>query len=129
MFVHGQAEHVTRYDHVFTEFARAGIRVQGFDQVGCGKTGEKAKNLGGALGLARVLLDTNDAIDRMYDPDVPLFLFGHSFVSLISGHFLIQIYNICILWKQGGATVLNYLAIGDRRDLLYGAVSTCKPNF
>lgn len=83
MFIHGQAEHIRRYDHVFHEFAKYGFKVHSFDQVGCGRTGERANNLGDALGLARVLLDVDDCIDRVHDPDIPLFLMGHSFVGLI----------------------------------------------
>lgn len=101
VFIHGQGEHVTRYDHVFNEFAKAGLKVHSFDQVGCGKTGQRSNDLGGAMGLARVLLDVNDAIDRVYDPDVPLFLMGHSF---------------------GGASTLNYLAVGARKELIHGAL-------
>ncbi|KAJ9066237.1 hypothetical protein DSO57_1011565 [Entomophthora muscae] len=103
VFIHGQAEHVRRYDHVFQELAKSGFKVQGFDQVGCGRTGQRAKDLGGALGLSRVLIEVDDCIDRMYDPDIPLFLMGHSF---------------------GGASTLNYLAMGERRDLVYGAIAS-----
>ncbi|KAJ9072817.1 hypothetical protein DSO57_1023113 [Entomophthora muscae] len=103
VFVHGQAEHVYRYNHVFSEFAKAGLKVHGFDQVGCGRTGLKSNNLGGAMGMARVRIDIDDAIERVYDPETPLFLMGHSF---------------------GGATVIDYLARGNKRDLLYGAVAS-----
>ncbi|KAJ9074089.1 hypothetical protein DSO57_1009684 [Entomophthora muscae] len=103
VFVHGQAEHVNRYNHVFTEFARNGIKVHGFDQVGCGRTGVRAKNLGGAMGMQRVRIDIDDAITRTYDRSTPLFLMGHSF---------------------GGATILDYLTRGERRDTLYGAIAS-----
>jgi len=103
VFIHGHGEHVTRYDHVFNEFAKNGLKVHAFDQVGCGKTGQRVNDLGGVMGIKRVLLDVNDAIDRVYDPDIPLFLMGHSF---------------------GGASTLTYLAIGDRRDLIKGAFAS-----
>ncbi|KAJ9066241.1 hypothetical protein DSO57_1011569 [Entomophthora muscae] len=102
VFVHSYAEHITRYDGVFKRFASEGIKIHGFDQVGCGKTGERANDLGGALGLSRVLLDITDAIDRVHDPEVPLFLMGHSF---------------------GGACCLNYLAMGDRKALIHGTIA------
>ncbi|KAJ9066247.1 hypothetical protein DSO57_1011574 [Entomophthora muscae] len=101
IFVHGHNEHVSRYDAFFADFAKIGIKVCGFDQVGCGKTGEKAGDLGGALGLSRLLVDLNDVVERNYDPKIPLFLMGHSF---------------------GGMSVLNYLALGEQRDLIYGAI-------
>ncbi|KAJ9086791.1 hypothetical protein DSO57_1000416 [Entomophthora muscae] len=102
VFVHGQAEHVNRYNRVFSEFAKAGIKVHAFDQVGCGKTGKRANKLGGAMGMERVKLDIDDAIVRIHDGQTPLFLMGHSF---------------------GGSTVLDYLARGNRRNLLYGALA------
>lgn len=86
IFVHGHNEHVSRYDDFFQDFAKVGIRVCGFDQVGCGKTGERSEDLGGALGLARLLVDLNDAVERNYDPKVPLFLMGHSFVRTARQH-------------------------------------------
>lgn len=81
VFVHGHAEHITRYDGVFKQIAEQGIKIHGFDQVGCGKTGERANDLGGAMGLSRTILDITDAIDRVHDQDIPLFIMGHSFVS------------------------------------------------
>ncbi|KAJ9086793.1 hypothetical protein DSO57_1000417 [Entomophthora muscae] len=103
VFVHGFAEHVNRYDHVFYPFAKAGLLVHGFDQIGCGKTGERAKDLGGAMSMERLRIDIDDAINRTYTPKLPIFLMGHSF---------------------GGATVLDYLARGSKRKLLYGSVAT-----
>ncbi|KAJ9069578.1 hypothetical protein DSO57_1017209 [Entomophthora muscae] len=103
VFVHGQAEYINRYNHVFSEFAKAGIKVHSFDQMGCGLTGKRANNLGGAMGMERVKLDIDDAIDRIDDKKTPLFLMGHSF---------------------GGETTMDYLARGNRRHLLYGALAT-----
>lgn len=90
VFVHGQAEHVNRYNHVFSEFAKAGIKVHAFDQVGCGRTGKKARSLGLAMGMARTELDIDDAIVRMYDEETPLFLMGHSFVSTASYSLMVR---------------------------------------
>ncbi|KAJ9086770.1 hypothetical protein DSO57_1000396 [Entomophthora muscae] len=98
VFVHGQAEHVNRYNHVFSEFAKVGIKVHAFDQVGYGLAGKLANNLGGAMGMERVKLDIDDAIDRTNDKQTPLFLMGHSFVSI-------------------------YQIKGNRRHLLYGALA------
>ncbi|KAJ9086787.1 hypothetical protein DSO57_1000412 [Entomophthora muscae] len=103
VFVHGQAEHVNRYNRVFSEFAKAGIKVHAFDQVGCGRTGKRASNLGGAMGMERVELDIDDAIVRIHDGKTPLFLMGQSF---------------------GGETVIDYLARGNRKNLVYGALAT-----
>jgi alpha-beta hydrolase superfamily lysophospholipase len=37
-FIHGLGEHIGRYDHVFSKFASAGIRVFAYDQRGFGRT-------------------------------------------------------------------------------------------
>ncbi|KAJ9086875.1 hypothetical protein DSO57_1039066 [Entomophthora muscae] len=102
VFVHGFADMSNHYNHVFSKFAEAGIKVHTFDQVGCGKTGEKANNLGGAMGMDRVKMDIDDAIERTYDSKTPLFLMGHSF---------------------GGSTTIDYLARGKKRDLISGAIA------
>ncbi|KAJ9069579.1 hypothetical protein DSO57_1017210 [Entomophthora muscae] len=103
VFVHGHAEHVNRYNNVFSEFTKSGIKVHAFDQVGCGKTGKRANDLGGPLGVERVRQDIDDAIDRIHDAEIPLFLMGHSF---------------------GGLSIIDYLARGNKRGLLYGAIAS-----
>ncbi|KAJ9064591.1 hypothetical protein DSO57_1028909 [Entomophthora muscae] len=105
LFVHGLGEHISRYNHVFDQFSKAGIKVLAFDQVGCGETGRRAKDVGGAMGLKRILLDISFMIEQFYRPDIPLFLMGHSF---------------------GGAAILNFLERGSKRELLYGAIASDK---
>ncbi|KAJ9074090.1 hypothetical protein DSO57_1009685 [Entomophthora muscae] len=107
VFVHGFNDMSSHYNDIFSKFAEAGIKVHAFDQVGCGKTGERANKLGGAMGMDRVRIDIDDAIERIYDTKTPLFLMGHSF---------------------GGSTVIDYLARGNKRDLIYGAIASCTPN-
>ncbi|KAJ9081462.1 hypothetical protein DSO57_1014352 [Entomophthora muscae] len=107
VFVHGFNDHINRYNHVFSNFAEEGIKVHAFDQVGCGQTGKRANNLGGAMGMERVKLDIDDAIDRIDDKKTPLFLMGHSF---------------------GGATIVDYLARGNKRSQVYGALAAA-PSF
>ncbi|KAJ9071897.1 hypothetical protein DSO57_1032770 [Entomophthora muscae] len=102
VFVHGFNDMSSHYNDIFSKFAEAGIKVHAFDQVGCGKTGEKANNLGGAMGMDRVRIDIDDAIERIYDTKTPLFLMGHSF---------------------GGSTTIDYLARGKKRDLISGAIA------
>ncbi|KAJ9057891.1 hypothetical protein DSO57_1018069 [Entomophthora muscae] len=103
VFVHGHGEHISRYIDVFDQFSKVGIKVLAFDQVGCGETGRRANDIGGAMGLKRVLLDISLMIEQIYRPDIPLFLMGHSF---------------------GGAAILNYLERGSMRELLYGAIAS-----
>ncbi|KAJ9071896.1 hypothetical protein DSO57_1032769 [Entomophthora muscae] len=107
VFVHGFNDMSSHYNDIFSKFAEAGIKVHAFDQVGCGKTGERANKLGGAMGMDRVRIDIDDAIERIYDTKTPLFLMGHSL---------------------GGSTVIDYLARGNKRDLVYGAIASCTPN-
>ncbi|KAJ9086795.1 hypothetical protein DSO57_1000419 [Entomophthora muscae] len=101
LFVHGQGEHINRYNHVFSKFAKEGIKVTGFDQIGCGLTGKHANDLGGAMGMARVRLDIDNVLNK--DSKTPLFLMGHSF---------------------GGLTVLDYLARGESREHIYAGIAS-----
>ena len=85
--VHGQGEHIGRYDHLARWYADWGIAVVGFDHQGYGQSAGKrghAKNLDAFLdGIGQAF----DKTRRLY-PGVPHFLYGHS---------------------MGGHLVLNYL--------------------
>lgn len=46
IFIHGFMEHISRYDHVYSRYAEAGIEVFAFDQRGFGETAAKTKTQG-----------------------------------------------------------------------------------
>lgn len=75
--VHGQGEHIGRFDHVASWFNRHGIAVVGFDHQGYGRSEGKrghAKNLQVLLDDIGLLLEKTR---QMYS-DTALFLYGHS---------------------------------------------------
>lgn len=75
--VHGQGEHIGRFDHVAQWFNQQGVAVLGYDHQGYGKSqGKKghAKNLEVLLDDIGQLLEQT----RQMYPGVPLFLYGHS---------------------------------------------------
>ncbi|KAJ9074099.1 hypothetical protein DSO57_1009694 [Entomophthora muscae] len=109
VFCHGHGEHVSRYNQIFARFAESNIKVLAFDQVGCGETGKRVNDIGGAMGEEQVLRDMTFAIDLIHNPNVPLFLMGHSF---------------------GGLSAMNYASRGEKRHLVHGAIaSETSPTF
>ncbi len=89
--VHGQGEHVGRYDHMAHWYNQHGIAVLGFDQQGYGRSEGKR---GHASSLDDLLDDIGLLLEKAREeyPDLPLFLYGHS---------------------MGGGLCLNYVT---RRD-------------
>lgn len=98
--VHGQGEHIGRYDHLARWYNDRGVAVLGYDQQGYGKSGGTR---GHARGLDALLDDIGLALDqtREHYPDARHFLYGHS---------------------MGGNLVLNYLL--RRKPKLNGVVAT-----
>ncbi|KAF2809120.1 alpha/beta-hydrolase [Mytilinidion resinicola] len=82
IFLHGFAEHIERYDHVWPRFAAEGFEVFGYDQRGFGKTGPRY----GDTTLEKQVADLEYAIqaerkrlDGGFDKEtVPIYLYGHS---------------------------------------------------
>ncbi|KAI7880655.1 alpha/beta-hydrolase [Lichtheimia hyalospora FSU 10163] len=106
VLVHGFGEHIARYDRMFQYLAEHGIQSYGFDQRGFGKSGQKAGDFGNNHGYDTVLCDINAAIHRVKQPDVPLFLMGHS---------------------MGGGLILNLLFRSEKYDgvkLVTGAIAS-----
>jgi alpha-beta hydrolase superfamily lysophospholipase len=98
--VHGMAEHSLRYERVARRLCKEGIEVWAADQRGHGKTADSSVNdlgKGGLLGhcadkhgVSKVTGDIdiiNQEISKTY-PDVPLFLFGHSWGSFLSQYYI-----------------------------------------
>ncbi|KAG0257691.1 hypothetical protein BG011_003801 [Mortierella polycephala] len=73
------------YDNVFEEFNKAGFQASAYDQRGFGETGKKAKTLGSGCDYEKAIPDIPAALERGRIEGFPLFLMGHSFVSLING--------------------------------------------
>jgi len=98
--VHGQGEHIGRYNHLGRWFNDRGVAVLGYDQQGYGKSGGTR---GHARGLDALLNDISQALDetRKRYPGAQHFLYGHS---------------------MGGNLVLNYLL--RRSPSLSGVVAT-----
>lgn len=110
--IHGMAEHSLRYDRLAQRLVKEGIEVWAADQRGHGETAQKKHNKssrGGLLGhcangdgFSRVTRDIyilNKAIRAQY-PDVPVFLFGHSWGSFIAQSY-IENYENASLTKEG----------------------------
>lgn len=98
--VHGQGEHIGRYQHLAEWFNRQGIAVLGFDQQGHGRSEGKrghAKDLDSLLDDIGLLLGKT----RQRYPGIPLFLYGHS---------------------MGGGLVLNYAT--RRETAVTGLIAT-----
>ena len=91
LYVHGFAEHIGRYEHVFVQYPPRGITIFAFDQRGFGRTvldlGHKSKD--STYGKTNWHLQLRDIeffaryLAKEF-PDVPLFLMGHSMVRSIS---------------------------------------------
>ena len=86
VFIHGFAEHVERYEHVHRIWAEKGFFVLAFDLRGFGRTAlDKKKSRSSIYGRTS---DDDQIKDikwglhfvREANPDVPVFLMGHSMV-------------------------------------------------
>ncbi|KAA1119653.1 hypothetical protein PGT21_030979 [Puccinia graminis f. sp. tritici] len=81
IFLHGFMEHISRYDHVFSRYAEAGIETFAFDQRGFGETAARTKTQGQTSWPAG-LKDADFFITREAAPDRcngrKVFLMGHS---------------------------------------------------
>ena len=102
VFVHGFAEHVDRYDHVFCEAAKHGIEVFGFDGRGFGQSADDS-TAGVNGGWAQQIKDIDRWVVEKRRSDVPQFLWGHS---------------------MGGALVIKYAISGLHRDGLRGVITS-----
>ncbi|KAI8894292.1 Alpha/Beta hydrolase protein [Globomyces pollinis-pini] len=78
VFFHGLAEHINRYEHVFSVFAKNGIKVGGFDQRGFGRTCCRSGKKGVTGGLETTMMDMQALIDSMCVKDIPVYVMGHS---------------------------------------------------
>ena len=83
--VHGQGEHIGRYDHLARWYNERGVSVLGFDHQGYGQSGGRRghiRNMNILLdGIARAIDET-----RRRHPAIPHFLYGHS----MGGHLVLN---------------------------------------
>lgn len=80
--VHGQGEHIGRYDHVATAFNQTGITLMGTDLRGHGNSGGKRGHTPTFDLLLDDLFHTLEKVRAAF-PSQPLFLYGHSLGGLI----------------------------------------------
>ena len=87
--VHGYAEHCGRYDHVAGAFLDRGAAVYAYDQRGYGRSeGRRAY----VSSFEHYLDDLALFLDhvRSHQPDLPLFLFGHSMGGLVVLKYVLE---------------------------------------
>ncbi len=93
--IHGMAEHAARYDYLGSRLAEAGFAVYAQDLRGHGKTMEDEGEIGFFAeqdGWNRVTEDINEIGQKIAEeqPDVPLFLLGHSMGSFLARTIMID---------------------------------------
>ena len=91
--VHGMGEHALRYDFFAEAMNKEGFVVYGDDHRGHGKSMEEGK--AGVLyddGWDGTVLDLKMVTDQMKKdyPDLPLFIFGHSWGSFLTQDYMQQ---------------------------------------
>lgn len=83
--LHGFAEHIGRYDHVWPIFAARNIEVFGYDQRGFGRSGEAHGDTTleqSAADLKHILAQERKRLDDSGLSDIPIFVYAHSMVCL-----------------------------------------------
>lgn len=89
LLIHGQGEHIGRYDHLARWFNTHGIAALGYDHQGYGRSEGRR---GHAKSLDVLLNDLDQALTetrRLY-PGLPVFLYGHSMGGNIVLNFLFR---------------------------------------
>lgn len=91
VFVHGFAEHIARYEHVFPTWSSRGIAVFAYDQRGFGRTALDEQNKSKDSAYAKTswkeqFEDIEWAVQYTKQQFIgaPVFLYGHSMVGLAS---------------------------------------------
>lgn len=87
--VHGQGEHIARYDHLARWFNARRIAVLGFDHQGHGRSAGKR---GHARHIDAYLDDIGQMLDRVKQtyPGVPVFLYGHSMGGNLTLNYVLR---------------------------------------
>lgn len=77
VFIHGLGEHCNRYNFIFTDFAKKGIKVASFDQRGFGQT-VRLNGKHGSCSVSSTLGDINLISQSLQVPMIPHFVMGQS---------------------------------------------------
>ena len=93
LICHGLNEHSGRYHHLAKFFTEKGYGVFGFDQIGHGKSDGTRSFVKDFPTFTDPILVSLDKIKEI-NPDVPIFLLGHSLGGLICISFLIDYQEI-----------------------------------
>ena len=104
VLVHGLAEHCGRYDHLGAWFARRGCAVHAYDQRG---HGESSGRQGHVQSFDDLLDDLAIFLERVRSeqPELPLFLLGHSMGGLVVTTFLRERHQDLIAVVVSGAAL------------------------
>ncbi|KAJ3269883.1 hypothetical protein HDV01_000845 [Terramyces sp. JEL0728] len=78
IFFHGLGEHVNRYEHLFSDMARAGILVGTFDQRGFGRTAKRYGKQGVTDGIECTMQDALTVTEMIQIKGKKHFSMGHS---------------------------------------------------
>lgn len=118
--IHGYGEHSRRYLHMIGKFQQAGFVVYADDHIGHGKTGYDGGTLGDphSGGYMTYIKDEKSLHDiAMKDyPDLPYFVFGHSWGSMIARAYsalygedikALMLCGICSQWKACEEAYVN----------------------
>ncbi len=92
---HGMGEHAARYEPVAERLTAKGYAVYAHDQRGHGRTARTHADLGHFAdndGWSRIVRDLDELHRRIRgeEPQVPIFLLGHSMGSLVVQHYLCE---------------------------------------
>lgn len=87
--VHGQGEHIGRYDHLATWYNRHGVAVVGLDLQGYGRSEGRRGHTRDLEALFDDIALLLQEAARRY-PEVPLFLYGHSMGGNLALHYTVR---------------------------------------
>jgi len=89
LLVHGLVEHSGRYMNVVNYFVPRGVAIYGFDHIGHGKSEGKRAYIEHFKDFTDTIKQYYDQI-RVWHPDTPIIIFGHSMGGLISTNYLLD---------------------------------------
>jgi len=84
LFIHGMGDHISRYNHIFTQFAEKRIKVLGFDERGFSRTARRNGIPGHTGGMNQALKDISEADALIKTNKVPHFVMGHRYLIIRS---------------------------------------------
>ena len=88
-FVHGLGEHVARYDHIASAYAKAGLACMGYDRQGHGQSDGPRGHIVSYAAVIQEVKTLITHIRRVYG-DTPVFLYGHSMGGNLVLYYLVN---------------------------------------